>query len=230
MKKVILAAVAAMTMSTIAQASWGVDGCIMSEKFTMKYTFPNGSTLYANSEMHADNKGYVKIPSSPYYTYKNTSCKFVQYQEITSVKVCDIAADRFIDDSNYDDYKEDASSFDSSASSALHFHNQRQEAKKVEEEKKADDSKLAYLERERVKLENQERIIAEQKKAIDIADKAAAQAKADAAQAKADAAQATVVKELQHMELMAAQAKVVEAVDKAADKAEKHQKIMEKIG
>ncbi len=118
MKKVIIAAVAAMMMMTGAQAGWGVDGCtsFKSEKFTMKYTFPDGSRAYTNPELHDNNKVYVKIPGSPYYTFQSLSAFRVLFADIVPVlfedivpaKVCKIAADRFIDDNNYDAYKKES--------------------------------------------------------------------------------------------------------------------------
>ncbi len=110
MRKIILAAVAALSMSTGAQASWipFVDGCVNTQKFTMEAKLDHGAIIYTTEDLNSNNIGYVKLSGSPYYTYENTYGKGIVFTETIQYDLCKIEGNRYISDISYDSYRDDS--------------------------------------------------------------------------------------------------------------------------
>ncbi len=185
MKKVILAAVAAMTMSTGAQADltgscgFGSDANLLNLSMPLEH----GATLYSNEELHKQGFGYKQFKGSPFFEYISTTGMPIIYNEFYGKDVCSIPGNRFIRGYDYDQYDNNPYGYKNRHQIALNNYNtafnkaasKDREAKRGQQELKEKAYHLALIDHNLKKeMQKEARVFATEAKLRDakVADEA----------------------------------------------------------
>ncbi len=169
--KMVVGLLVVIGLTSSAQASWipFVDGCVNTHKFTLKKELDHGIVIYTTSELNHENKGYQKIPGSPYYTYVNISNQRFTFDAVRPAVVCKIEGDRYIGDAAYDSYTHNPSYFSNKHSSAFSKIKAKIEDANTAKVKAETEAKALVEAKENYKMEllaDNNRLLAENNKLI----------------------------------------------------------------